>query len=126
MKYKYVTIFKYYLNYFIFLLIFKNINILLSVSIEQLNNYFFVFIPISYLIVKYLFIYDLQKHNYRKKEFLWPILIGFTILNFILKMPIFYNIFIIFFILILKCNSIADIDTNKYIQEYYQNKDKNR
>ncbi len=119
MNLKNKIIIKYYFKYLILLIIFKNIHYLLPVNLEQLNNYFWVFIPISYLVVKYMFIYKLQEDKLTKKELLWPIVIGYTILNLILCMPVFYNLFVLIFLLILK-ESDYDQDTDKYIKEYFE------
>ena len=119
MNLKNKIIIKYYFKYLILLIIFKNIHYLLPVNLEQLNNYFWVFIPISYLVVKYMFIYKLQEDKLTKKELLWPIVIGYTILNLILCMPVFYNLFVLIFLLILK-ESNYDQDTDKYIKEYFE------
>ena len=114
MRLRYLVIIKYYFNYLILLLIFKNIHYILPINFAELNNYFYVFIPISYLVVKYMFIYDLDKNNYYRKDFLWPVIIGYSILNFIFKMHLFYDIFIILFLLILKDNNDFDIRIDCY------------
>ena len=111
---KYLVIIKYYFNYLILLLIFKNVHYILPISFDELNNYFLVFIPISYLVVKYIFIYDLDKNNYYRKDFLLPVIIGYSLLNFIFKMHIFYDVFIILFLLILKDNNDFDIKVDCY------------
>ena len=93
---KYLVIIKYYFNYLILLLIFKNVHYILPISFDELNNYFLVFIPISYLVVKYIFIYDLDKNNYYRKDFLLPVIIGYSLLNLFLKC-IFFMMFLLFY-----------------------------
>ena len=121
---KYLVILKYYVNYLILLLIFKYMHIILPVKFDEFGGiYALIYIPIAYLVVKYMFIYDLEKNNHIKKRYLLPVLIGYTLLNFILGMPLLYNIAIIVFLILLKGSLVVDTEeTLKNIKEYYENK----
>lgn len=123
---KVTIIIKYYIKYLILLLLFKNINLLLPITFNDFTGiYSFVYIPISYLVVKYMFIYDLEKHQYSKDKYVLPIIFGYTILNFILSLPLIYNIFIVIFLICLKGVPVIDEEEiAKNIKEYYQNKNK--
>ncbi len=124
MKDKYLVILKYYVNYLILLLIFKYIHIILPVRFDSFGGiYALIYIPIAYLVVKYMFIYDLEKNKHLKKKYLLPVLIGYTLLNFILGMPLLYNIAIIVFLILLKGSLVVDAEeTLKNIKEYYEKK----
>ena len=96
MKKKYLL--KFYFYYFVLALIFKNIQVILPFSFDDFNKYFFVYIPIAFLVIKYMFINELDKNKLLKKYYIIYIIIGYTIINILLKMPILYTIFIILFI----------------------------
>lgn len=119
---------KYYLKYIILLLIFKNINILLPSNFDDFGGvYALIYILIAYLVVKYIFIYDLEKNKYLKRKYLLPVVIGYTLLNFILKMPLLYNIFIIIFLIYIKEKPVIDKEKiEKNIKEYYNNKNEDK
>ena len=120
MQSKKFIIIGYYLKYLIILLLFKFIWVF-----EYFDNYFIVYIPLSYLVVKYTFIHDLEKNKYKRKDYLFLVVIGYTILNLIFRMHLLYDICIIIFLLILKDKITSnEEDTNKYIKEYYENKNK--
>ena len=107
-------------NYLVLLLIFKNISIILPFSFADFNNYFWVFIPICYLVTKFMFIKELEAKNLLKKKYVIPILISYTLLNFVLGMPILYTIFMAIFILILRGPNVVDEEeTARIIKEYY-------
>ena len=116
---KYIII-GYYLKYLILLSLFKLIWVF-----QYFDKYFIVYIPLSYLVVKYTFIYPLEKNKYTKKDYLLPVIIGYTILNLIFRMHLLYDICIIVFLLVLKDkNTQIEQDTSKYIKEYYEKKNK--
>ena len=116
---KYIII-GFYLKYLILLLLSKVIWVF-----QYFDNYFIVYIPLSYLVVKYTFIYPLEKNKYPKKDYLLPVIIGYTILNLIFRMHLLYDICIIVFLLVLKNkNTIVEQETSKYIKEYYEKKNK--
>ena len=92
---KYIII-GFYIKYLILLLLFKVIWVF-----QYFDNYFIVYVPLSYLVVKYTFIYPLEKNKY---------------IN---------DICIIVFLLILKDkNAQIEQETSKYIKEYYEKKNK--
>lgn len=117
-------IIRYYVRYIILLLIFKNIHYLLPISLDSLSGWYtLTYIPICYLVVRFMFIYDLEKNNYLKKYYLVPVFIGYTTLNFLFSMPIIYDICIIFFLRILRGPLIVDEqETWKNIASYLNNK----
>lgn len=120
---KLLLIARYYITYVVFLLILKNINYIFFVSFDQLVEYFIVFIPIAYIVVKYLVYYDLEKRKFLKKELIWYLVIGFTLFNLIFSMPYVYTGFILLFLIICKDRKTSDLDTiNKNICDYYKNK----
>lgn len=92
----------YYLKYLMLVLICKNINYILPIQFDSLNNFVLIYIPLTYLITKYLFYYDIERKQIRKKDLICQITIGFTIINIIFKMPIMYTIFLLFFCYLLK------------------------
>ena len=116
---------KMYFKYLILLLIFKNIGIILPFPFEAFNLYAWVFIPITYLVVKYTFIHELEKNRVLKRYYFLPVLIGYTLLNLILGMPFFYAVGIIIFIIILKGPYVVDEkETARYIDQFYENNKK--
>ena len=118
------TVIKYYVKYVILLLIFKNIHYLLPISLDSLSGWYnLAYIPICYLVIKFIFIYDLEKNNYLKKYYLVPVFIGYTILNFLFSMPIIYDVCIAIFLIILKGPLVVDEqETWKNIARYLNNK----
>ena len=99
-------------------------HIVLPVKFDEFGGvYALIYIPVAYLVVTYMFIHDLEKNNHLKKRYLIPVLIGYTLLNFILGMPLLYNIAIIVFLILLKGSLVEDTEeTLKNIKEYYENK----
>ncbi len=121
MEKKYI-IFKFIFNYLVLILIFKNIHYLISINFNDLNNFILVYIPICYLVIKYTFINILNKYNLNKNEYIKIVIISYTIINLIFRMPIFYTLFIILFIIILKDKSYINNETQKRIDDYFKNK----
>ena len=115
-------IFKFIFNYLVLILIFKNIHYLISINFNDLNNFILVYIPICYLVIKYTFINILNKYNLNKNEYIKIVIIIYTIINLIFRMPIFYTLFIILFIIILKDKSYINNETQKRIDDYFKNK----
>ena len=115
-------IFKFIFNYLVLILIFKNIHYLISINFNDLNNFILVYIPICYLVIKYTFINILNKYNLNKIEYIKIVIISYTIINLIFRMPIFYTLFIILFIIILKDKSYINNETQKRIDDYFKNK----
>ena len=115
-------IFKFIFNYLVLILIFKNIHYLISINFNDLNNFILVYIPICYLVIKYTFINILNKYNLNKSEYIKIVIISYTIINLIFRMPIFYTLFIILFIIILKDKSYINNETQKRIDDYFKNK----
>ena len=114
-------IFKFIFNYLVLILIFKNIHYLISINFNDLNNFILVYIPICYLVIKYTFINILNKYNLNKNEYIKIVIIIYTIINLIFRMPIFYTLFIILFIIILKDKSYINNETQKRIDDYFKN-----
>lgn len=117
-------IIRYYVRYIILLLIFKNIHYLLPISLDSLSGWYtLAYIPICYLVVRFMFIYDLEKNNYLKKYYLVPIFIGYTIFNFLFSMPIIYDICIALFLIILRGPLVVDeVETWKNIATTLNNR----
>lgn len=123
MNNKILLIIKYYFVYILFLLILKNINYLLFISFESLIDYWFVFIPISYIAVKYFVYYDLEKTNFVKKDIIWYISVGFTIINIFFSMPYIYTFSILVFLIICKDKETFNRGViYRNIQDYYEDK----
>lgn len=125
MNSKTMQVLKYYFCYALFLLILKNIGYLIHVSYESLCTYWFVHIPIAYLVIKFIVYNDLGKQGIYKKDIFWYILFGFTIFNILFSMPLLYDFLIILFLIILNDNRSKEksiIDKN--IAEYYKNREK--
>lgn len=113
----------YYLKYLMLVLICKNINYILPIQFDSLNNFVLIYIPLTYLITKYLFYYDIERKQIRKKDLICQITIGFTIINIIFKMPIMYTIFLLFFLLFIKDkNTMVKEKNDKIIEDYFKNK----
>ncbi len=102
MSKKVLLIIKYYLLYLVFLIIFKNIHYLIFISFEMLQEYRIIFLPIAYLVVKILVYNDLRNQIFLKKDVLWHLVVGFTMLNVFYGMPYIYTLSIILFLFILK------------------------
>lgn len=78
-KQKLKNIIVYYLKYLMIVFICKNINYILPIQFDSLNNFVLIYIPLTYLITKYLFYYDIERKQIRKKDLIWQIAIGFTV-----------------------------------------------
>ena len=92
-------------------------------SYSDLYNYYLIFIPLAYLVVKFIFYYECEKNNVSKRKILIPLLIGTTVLNIILKMHVIYTIFIIIFLIFTKTNYVIDpLENKRIIAEYKKNK----
>ena len=116
----------YYFKYVVFLLVFKNIHYLLGIGINNLLTFPLVFIPIAYLVVKFLFYHDLEKRNLNRKDYLLYIVIGYSVLNLLFLMPILYDLSIVLMLLIIKDQKTNEsLIIEKNIREYYENKENN-
>lgn len=102
---KTLLIIKYYLLYLLFLIILKNIHYL--VSFDMFQEYQFVFLPISYLVIRILVYNDLRNQMFLKKDILWYLVVGFTILNVFYDMSYIYTLSILLFLFILKDEKLS-------------------
>ncbi len=119
------VLFKIYLTYLIGVLILGNMHYLVSVSIADFNRYPLVYIPLAYLVVTFFFNRPLEKEDETRKNYLWWGIGGFTIINVIFRMPILYTIFVIVFLLLAKGKKTRiKEETERYIKEYYERKNK--
>lgn len=87
----------------IIILILNNIHYILPVTLETLNQYFLLYFPIGYFIVKYGLYKDLEQ---RTENFYFELAI-ITITNILFQMPIMYIISIIIWLFILKKRQIS-------------------
>lgn len=113
---------RYYIIYFVFLIILKNIHYVLFISFDSLLEYWFVFIPIAYLVVKYLIYYDIERYSLLKRDFIF-LAFGFTIINILFSMPYIFSGCIVLFLFICKNKKLRGKDViSKNIRDYYNKK----
>ncbi len=95
-------------------------HVIFSVNIDSLTNFPLAFIPLTFLIERFLVAREFENHSLSKIEFIPTIIIGCTLLNILLKMPILYDLFFIIFLIIQKDRSMySEKQTQKNIQEYF-------
>ncbi len=95
-------------------------HILFSVNIDSLSNFPLAFIPLTFLIERFIVAREFENLSLSKIEFIPTIIIGFTFLNILFKMPILYDLFLIVFLIIQKDRSMySEKQTQKNIQEYF-------
>ncbi len=115
----------YVITYVILVLIFKGIHFILPISFDTLSAYPLVFIPICFLVINNLIIKDLEREELSKKDFVWPLCISFTIINLLFRMPLFYDLCTVLFIILLKGRRVVrKEETLKTIAEYYEKHNK--
>lgn len=122
MNCKLLLFIRYFVIYCIFLVIFKNIHYIFFISYDSLLEYWFVFIPIAYLVVKYLIYYDVEKHKLLKRDFVF-LAISFTIINILFSMPYVFSGCIALFVFVCKNKHVNDRNIiSKNISDYYNSK----
>ncbi len=110
-------------DYVVLCLIFKYCNYIIAVNIYDLQRFPLIFIPIDFLVIKNIFIKQLEKKCLQKSECIIPITFSYTAINLILKMLIVYTICLILFLIILKDDkNLNSKKTYQNIMEYYKNK----
>lgn len=121
MNKKYLVL-KYTIKYLILIIIFKNIHYLIGIHFEELNKFYLVYIPLAFLVVKFLVYYDLEKNKLTRKDILVYLVLNFTIINLIFRMAILYTISIFIFLFILRNDQskLEEVMT-KNISEYLNN-----
>ena len=102
MNNKVFTILKIAVKYLILVFIFKNIHYLVGIKFNDLEPYFIIFIPIVYLIVKYLILIEFKNNNITRKDVLTYLTLYITGINLIFNMPIMYDIIMLIFLILLK------------------------
>lgn len=122
MSSKLLLFIKYYIIYFLFLVILKNIHYIFLISFDSLLEYWFVFIPIAYLVVKYLIYYDVEKYNLLKGDVVF-LSLSLTVINICFSMPIIFNGCVVLFLFVCKNKKVYDANIiSKNINDYYNDK----
>ncbi len=91
------TILKIAVKYLILVLIFKNIHYLVGIKFNDLGSYFILFIPINYLIVKYLILIEIKNNNITRKDVLYYLVLYITGINLVFNMPICMTLLYLYF-----------------------------
>ena len=115
------------------LIIYYNVRyLMLMIIIEYIMSFNFldgfipVYIPLSYLIIRFLVIHDIEKKQIKKDDILFYLLTGFTTINIFFHFNIFYDICIVIFLIILKDKkSNQDEIIKKNLEEFYKNQKEN-
>lgn len=114
--------FKLVFDYVILVIILKSINVILPFNFQYFDAMPIAYIPIGYLVIKNIFCKTLDKMGGCKEDFLWNMVLGYTVINLLFFMPILYDISIVAFLFILKPKNNVDVEreTMQYIAEYYE------
>ena len=116
---------KIYVRYLLAIVVLKNTRYLIAFDFDNFNNVPYIYIPIAYLVVNFVFNRVVDKYNLNHHDYVPVIATGFTILNLIFKMPIIYTIFILIFSIYAKTKKTrVKEETTRYIKEYYERKNK--